>query len=255
MKQSDKTNNPVVRKPRAKAESPKTVSGKAPSHPAKIATSLSEAALHRQAEMAVELLEKEYPDAVCSLEYERPHELLIATRLAAQCTDIRVNIVCKGLFARYRSVADFASAKLEDVEDCVKSCGLYKTKAKDIIAMCQMLMEQYGGVLPDTVEELTKLPGIGRKTANLVVGDIFGKPAVVVDTHCIRITNLLGLSEGKDAVKVENQLRPLLPSDKSNDFCHRLVLHGRAVCVARRPACDRCVLNVCCAYFLASAQK
>lgn len=199
---------------------------------------------------AVELLKKEYPDAICSLEYQKPHELLIATRLAAQCTDVRVNIVCKDLFAKYQSVADFAAAELSDIEELIKSCGLYKTKAKDILAMCQMLMEKYGGELPDTVEELTKLPGIGRKTANLVVGDVFHKPAVVVDTHCIRITNLLGLSEGKDAVKVENQLRPLLPPEESNDFCHRIVLHGRAVCVARRPACDRCVLNVCCKHFL-----
>lgn len=198
---------------------------------------------------AVELLKQAYPDAICSLEYERPHELLIATRLAAQCTDARVNIVCKDLFAKYRSVEDFANAQLSDVEQLIKSCGLYKTKARDIIAMCQKLMEQYNGVLPDTVEELTKLPGVGRKTANLVVGDIYHKPAVVVDTHCIRITNLLGLSEGTDAVKVENQLRALLPPEESNDFCHRLVLHGRAVCIARRPACPRCVLNVCCKHY------
>ncbi|MEM1483377.1 endonuclease III [Oscillospiraceae bacterium PP1C4] len=203
----------------------------------------------KSALQAVELLKKAYPDAICSLQYERPHELLIATRLAAQCTDVRVNIVCKDLFSKYRSVEDFANAELSDVENLIKSCGLYKTKAKDILAMCQMLMEQYDGILPDTVEELTKLPGIGRKTANLVVGDIYHKPAIVVDTHCIRITNLLGLTEGKDALKVENQLRPLLPPSESNDFCHRIVLHGRAVCVARRPACDRCVLNICCKHY------
>lgn len=148
---------------------------------------------------AVELLKKEYPDAICSLEYKKPHELLIATRLAAQCTDVRVNIVCKDLFAKYRTVEEFAQADLSDIENIIKSCGLYKTKARDILAMCQMLSQSYDGVLPDTVEELTRLPGIGRKTANLIVGDIFHKPAVVVDTHCIRITNLLGLSEGKDA--------------------------------------------------------
>lgn len=198
---------------------------------------------------AVELLKKEYPDAICSLEYKKPHELLIATRLAAQCTDVRVNIVCKDLFAKYRTVEEFAQADLSDIENIIKSCGLYKTKARDILAMCQMLSQSYDGVLPDTVEELTRLPGIGRKTANLIVGDIFHKPAVVVDTHCIRITNLLGLSEGKDAAKIEKQLRELLPPEESNDFCHRLVLHGRAVCVARRPACDRCVLQVCCKHY------
>lgn len=198
---------------------------------------------------AVELLKKEYPDAICSLEYEKPHELLIATRLAAQCTDARVNIVCRDLFSKYRTVEEFANAELSDIEDLIKSCGLYKTKAKDILAMCRMLTEEYQGILPDTIEALTRLPGVGRKTANLVVGDIFHKPAIVVDTHCIRITNLLGLSEGKDAVKVENQLRPLLPPEESSDFCHRLVLHGRAVCVARRPACERCVLKVCCEFY------
>ena len=145
---------------------------------------------------AVRLLKEAYPDAICSLEYRKPHELMIATRLAAQCTDARVNIVCVDLFDKYRSVRDFAEANLTDVEEIIKSCGLYKTKAHDIIAMCQMLMEKYNGELPDTVEELTKLPGIGRKTANLVVGDVFHKPAIVCDTHCIRITNLLGLTEG-----------------------------------------------------------
>ena len=195
---------------------------------------------------AVELLKAEYPDAICSLDYQKPHELMIATRLAAQCTDARVNIVCVDLFQKYQSVRDFAEADVADVEAIVKPCGFYHTKAKDIVAMCRMLMEQYGGVLPDTVEELTKLPGIGRKTANLVVGDVYGKPAIVCDTHCIRITNLLGLTASKDPAKVEEQLRPLLPPAESNNFCHRLVLHGRAVCIARRPQCDKCVLNVCC---------
>ena len=185
---------------------------------------------------AVELLKAEYPDAICSLDYRKPHELMIATRLAAQCTDARVNIVCVDLFQKYQSVRDFAEADVADVEAIVKPCGFYHTKAKDIVAMCRMLMEQYGGVLPDTVEELTKLPGIGRKTANLVVGDVYGKPAIVCDTHCIRITNLLGLTDSKDPAKVEEQLRPLLPPAESNNFCHRLVLHGRAVCIAGRPA-------------------
>lgn len=204
---------------------------------------------------AIALLKEAYPDAICSLEYTVPHELLIATRLAAQCTDVRVNIVCKDLFQKYRSIEAFANAELSDVEEMVKTCGLYKTKAKDIVNMCKMLMDVYHGVMPETVEELTKLPGIGRKTANLMVGDIFHKPAIVCDTHCIRITNLLGLTEGKDPLKVENQLRPLLPPEESNNFCHRLVLHGRAVCVARRPRCAECVLSGCCRHALEEAKK
>lgn len=204
--------------------------------------------LKEKALMAVDALEKQYPDAICSLIYERPYELLISTRLAAQCTDARVNIVTKDLFAKYQSLEDFASAELSEVENIVKSCGLYKTKAKDIIAMCQMLLRDFDGVLPDTVEELTKLPGIGRKTANLVVGDIYHKPAVVCDTHCIRITNLLGLTKGKDAYKVEKQLREILPMDRANDFCHRLVLHGRDTCVANRPKCAECCMNSFCSH-------
>ena len=207
------------------------------------------------AAMAVELLKQAYPQADCSLQYEVPHELLIATRLAAQCTDVRVNIVCKDLFAKYRSISDFARAELADVEEMVKTCGLYKTKAKDIINLCKMLEEQFDGVVPDTMESLTSLPGIGRKTANLMLGDVFHKPAIVCDTHCIRITNLLGLTDSKDPLKVENQLRPLLPPEESNDFCHRMVMHGRAVCVARRPNCGACVLNVCCAFAAAQAKQ
>ena len=198
---------------------------------------------------AVELLKEAYPDAICSLDYRQPHELMIATRLAAQCTDARVNIVCVDLFKKYQSIQDFAEADIADVEEIVRPCGFFHTKARDIVEMCRMLMRDYNGVLPDTVEELTKLPGIGRKTANLVVGDVYHKPAIVCDTHCIRITNLLGLTDSKDPVKVENQLRPLLPPEESNDFCHRLVLHGRAVCIARRPQCDKCVLNVCCQHY------
>lgn len=199
---------------------------------------------------AVRLLKEAYPDALCSLEYTVPHELLIATRLAAQCTDVRVNIVCKDLFKKYRSIEDFARADPDDVENLIRTCGFHHTKAKDIVNMCKMLMEDYGGTMPDTVEELVKLPGIGRKTANLMVGDIFHKPAIVCDTHCIRITNLLGITTVKDPLKVERQLRPLLPPEESNDFCHRLVLHGRAVCVARRPKCTECVLQNCCRHAL-----
>lgn len=198
---------------------------------------------------AVELLKAEYPDAICSLDYQKPHELMIATRLAAQCTDARVNIVCVDLFQKYQSVRDFAEADVADVEAIVKPCGFYHTKAKDIVAMCRMLMEQYDGVLPDTVEELTKLPGIGRKTANLVVGDVYGKPAIVCDTHCIRITGRLGITDGsKDPLKVEQQLRKVIPPEESNNFCHRMVLHGRALCMARGPLCSECPLQSLCDY-------
>ena len=195
---------------------------------------------------AIELLEKEYPDALCSLEYTEPLQLLIATRLAAQCTDKRVNMVTPELFSRFPDVDSFADADVAEVEELIKTCGLYKTKAKDIVAMCRMLKERFNGIVPDTIEELTLLPGDGRKTANLVVGDIYGKPAVVVDTHCIRITGRLGFHQLKDAVKIERILKDLLPADKSNDFCHRLVLHGRAVCDARKPRCEDCTLKSIC---------
>ena len=195
---------------------------------------------------AIEALKVLYPDAICSLNADNPLQLLIATRLSAQCTDARVNMVTPALFARYPTLDDLAAASADEVGEYIRSCGLYKTKAKDIVAMCQMLRDQYDGVIPDTVEELTKLPGVGRKTANLVCGDVYGKPAVVADTHCIRITNRLGLSEGKDPYKVEMQLRKVLPPEESNDFCHRLVLFGRDICSARAPKCDLCpLLSVC----------
>ena len=189
---------------------------------------------------AISILKDRYPDAVCSLIYTEPLQLLIATRLSAQCTDARVNMVTPALFERFPTLDAFAQADPEEVGDYIRSCGLYKTKARDIVAMCQMLRDMYNGVVPDTVEELTKLPGVGRKTANLVCGDIYGKPAVVTDTHCIRITNRLGLTEGKDPYKVEMQLRKLLPPEESNDFCHRLVLFGREICSARSPQCAVC---------------
>ena len=198
---------------------------------------------------AVMLLEKEYPEAICSLVYTDPLQLLIATRLAAQCTDKRVNMVTPALFERFPSVQDFAEADVGEVEELIKSCGLYKTKARDIVAMCRTLCEEYSGRVPDTVEELIRLQGVGRKTANLVVGDIYGKPAVVVDTHCIRITGRLGLHASKDAVRIESILRELLPPEKSNDFCHRLVLHGRAVCDARKPKCAECCMHDICSYY------
>lgn len=196
--------------------------------------------------LAVKVLKEEYPDAVCSLTYTEPLQLLIATRLAAQCTDARVNMVTPILFEKYKNVDDFANAEVKDVEEIIKSCGLYKTKAKDIVAMCIALRDNFGGVVPDTIEKLITLPGVGRKTANLVVGDIFGKPAVVVDTHCIRITGKLGFHSIKDAGKIEKILRKILPPDESNDFCHRLVLHGRAVCNARNPKCEQCCMKAFC---------
>ncbi len=203
----------------------------------------------QRAKLAIDALKKRYPDAICSLTYENPHELLISTRLAAQCTDARVNIVTKDLYAKYRSINDFANANVADVEAIVRPCGFFKTKARDIVNMCIMLRDQYDGKLPDTVEELVKLPGVGRKTANLVVGDIYHKPAVVCDTHCIRITNLLGLSTTKDPKKVEMQLREILPPEESNDFCHRLVLYGRDICKARSPKCEECILKGFCEHY------
>lgn len=196
--------------------------------------------------LAVAALKKEYPDAICSLVYTDPLQLLIATRLAAQCTDARVNMVTPKLFETYRDVYEFSEAKVEDVEQIIKSCGLYKTKARDIVAMCKVLRDDFNGVVPDTIDKLVKLPGIGRKTANLIIGDIFHKPAVVVDTHCIRITGKLGFHNIKDAVKIEKLLRKILPPDESNDFCHRIVLHGRAVCTARTPKCDKCCMKSFC---------
>lgn len=202
----------------------------------------------QRAVLAVEALKKEYPDAICSLTYTEPLQLLIATRLSAQCTDARVNMVTPALFERFPTLNAFCDGPVEDIEEIIRSCGLYKTKARDIYAMCNKLRSDYNSVVPDTVEELTKLPGVGRKTANLVVGDIYHKPAVVTDTHCIRICGRLGLSEGKDPLKVEKQLRAVLPMDEANDFCHRLVLHGRAVCDARKPKCEICCMREFCKY-------
>lgn len=199
-----------------------------------------------RAEAAVKLLEQLYPDAVCSLEYTDAFQLLIATRLSAQCTDKRVNMVTPALFDEFPDARSMASADLSRVEELIKTCGLYKTKAKDLIGIGKMITEEYGGVVPDTVEELTRLPGVGRKTANLVCGDIYGKPAVVTDTHFIRLCNRLGLVDTTDPLKVETEMRRLLPPDKSNDFCHRTVLFGRDICTARKANCDECVLNGIC---------
>ncbi len=197
--------------------------------------------------LAVEALKAEYPDSICSLEYTDPLQCLVATRLSAQCTDARVNMVTPALFERYTCAADFAGSTPEEVAGYIKSCGLYKTKSRDIVAIARVLCEKYDGEVPSTLEELTALPGIGRKTANLVMGDIFGMPgAVVVDTHCIRITRRLGLHDESDQKKIELILRKLLPADESNDFCHRLVLHGRAVCTARKAMCESCCMNEFC---------
>ncbi len=196
--------------------------------------------------VVVSLLEKEYPDAICSLCYDDAFQLLIATRLSAQCTDARVNMVTPTLFARFPDALSFANAPLSEVEDLIKTCGLYKTKAKDLIGIGKMITENFGGTVPDTIEALTTLPGVGRKTANLVCGDVYGKPAVVTDTHFIRLCNRLGFVKGKDAYKVEMAMKKILPPDKSNDFCHRTVLHGRAVCTARKAFCEKCCLaDVC----------
>lgn len=202
------------------------------------------------ADLAVDALKKEYPDAICSLIYKDPLELLISTRLAAQCTDARVNIVTKDLFARFKSLNDFADADVDEVEKYIYSCGFYKTKARDIVAMCQMLRDEFDSTIPDSVEKLIRLPGVGRKTANLVVGDVFKKTAVVVDTHCIRITSRLGFHHIKDAKKIEFILREVLPPEESNDFCHRLVLHGRAVCTAKSPKCLNCVMKSFCSEYM-----
>jgi len=199
----------------------------------------------------VEELKNLYPEGICSLNYGKDYELLFSVRLAAQCTDERVNQVTPALFARFPTLQSLAEADVAEVEEYVHSCGFFRAKARDIVASAQMLITQYGGKVPSTMEELLSLPGVGRKTANLILGDIYQEPGVVVaDTHCIRITGLLGLTDGtKDPAKVEQQLRAVLPPEESNDFCHRMVLHGRAVCVARRPDCGNCTLRVWCDYF------
>ena len=195
---------------------------------------------------AVLRLEKLYPNAICSLEYEDAFQLLIATRLSAQCTDKRVNMVTPDLFREFPTPEKMANADIKRVEELIKTCGLYKTKAKDLVKIGQQIVNDFGGKVPDTIEELTTLSGVGRKTANLVVGDIYKKPAVVCDTHFIRLCNRLGLVKTENPLTVEKEMRKLLPCDKSNDFCHRSVLFGRDVCIARSPKCDSCVLNDIC---------
>ena len=195
---------------------------------------------------AVLRLEKLYPDAICSLVYDDAFQLLVATRLSAQCTDKRVNMVTPDLFKAFPTPEKMANADIKVVEELIKTCGLYKTKAKDLVTIGKQICENFGGRVPDTIEELTTLSGVGRKTANLVVGDIYKKPAVVCDTHFIRLCNRLGLVKTENPLTVEKEMRKLLPSDKSNDFCHRSVLFGRDVCISRSPKCDECILSDIC---------
>ena len=198
----------------------------------------------------VRLLLEEYPLADCTLDWRKDYELLFSVRLAAQCTDERVNKITPALFARFPTLKDFAEAEVEEVEKYVHSCGFYRAKARDIVACAQVLLEKYNGELPRTMEELTALPGVGRKTANLILGDIFGQEGYVCDTHCIRITGRLGITDGsKDPLQVEKQLRKSIPPKESNNFCHRMVLHGRAVCRARKPDCPHCTLRAWCDHF------
>lgn len=195
----------------------------------------------------IELLEIKYPDAICSLVADDPFHLLVATRLSAQCTDARVNLITPALFAKFPTPQAFADAKIEQVEELIKSCGLYHSKAKDLVALGKTLVEKFDSKVPDTMEDLTSLPGIGRKTANLILGDVFGKPAVVTDTHFIRLCNRMGFVNTKEPRKVEDAMRKLLPPEKSNDFCHRTVLHGREICTARSPKCEICPIKEICA--------
>lgn len=191
---------------------------------------------------AVNALIQLYPEAVCSLNASNPFELLVAVRLSAQCTDARVNLVTPALFEKYKTLDDYCSAKQEDVEELIHSCGFYKSKAQSIIAMAKIVKEKFGGVVPDNIDELVTLPGVGRKTANLIVGDVYGKAAIVVDTHMIRISNRIGLVSVKDPKKIEFELKKIIPPDESSDFCHRIVMFGRDVCTAKSPKCGECVM-------------
>ena len=194
----------------------------------------------------IRLLEEAYSEPLCALNYKKDYELLFAARLAAQCTDARVNTVTPTLFKRYPDLESIASADIGEIEEIIHSCGFYRVKTRDIVSAASILIGKFNGRVPDTMEELLELPGVGRKTANLMLGDIHKKPAVVVDTHCIRLSNRIGLVKTKNPGKIEAELRAMLPPDKSSDFCHRLVLHGRAVCPARSPACNRCCIAEIC---------
>ena len=199
-----------------------------------------------RAQLLVEALKTRYPEAICSLTARTPFELLVATRLSAQCTDARVNIVTPALFDKYKTLDDYCNAKAEDIEEIIHSCGFYHGKARDIIEMAKGVRDRFGGRVPDTIEDLTSLQGVGRKTANLIIGDVYNKPAVVADTHLIRISNRMGLCDTKDPKKVEEQLKKILPPEESNDFCHRCVMHGRDTCTARKANCDECICSDYC---------
>ena len=199
------------------------------------------------------VLRERYPDALCALQYRKDYELMIAVRLSAQCTDKRVNEIAPALFARFPTLECFAEATPEEVEPYVRSCGFFRQKAKDIVAACQALRDRFGGRVPDSMDALLTIPGVGRKTANLLLGDLYGQPAVVCDTHCIRIANRLGLAKGKEPEKVERQLRAILPPEESSAFCHRIVLFGRDVCTARSPHCADCPLRPFCTEFRGGA--
>ena len=197
----------------------------------------------------IEELKQLYPDALCSLEYQKDYELLFSVRLSAQCTDARVNLVTPALFERFPTLEAFAAATPDEVGEYVRSCGFWRAKAKDIVGSAQMLLRDFGGKVPDNMDDLLRLPGVGRKTANLILGDVYGKEGYVCDTHCIRITGRLGITDGsKDPLKVEQQLRKTIPPEESSDFCHRMVLHGRALCIARGPKCRECPLRELCDY-------
>ena len=201
----------------------------------------------QRARQILDLLAEEYPLADCTLQYDEAWKLLVSVRLAAQCTDARVNIVVKDLFAKYPSPQALAEASPEEIEEIVKPCGLGKSKARDIHKCMKMLVEEYDGQVPEDFDKLLKLPGVGRKSANLIMGDVFGRPAIVTDTHCIRLTNRMGLVDGiKEPAKVEKELWKIIPGEEGSDFCHRLVYHGRAVCTARNPKCEQCCLAQVC---------
>lgn len=195
---------------------------------------------------AIEVLKKEYPEAICSLNASNPFELLVAVRLSAQCTDARVNIVTPALFEKYKTLDDYCNADVKDIEKIIHSCGFYKSKAESIIDMAKGVRDRFGGTVPDNIEDLTTLNGVGRKTANLIVGDVYGKESIVVDTHMIRIANRIGLVTEKDPKKIEFALKKIVPANEGSDFCHRIVLFGRDICSARKPKCDVCSMEFNC---------
>lgn len=209
---------------------------------------MTDSKLKTRAEEIVQRLEKIYPEAQCSLVYEKPYELLISVRLSAQCTDARVNIVTKELFKEFPTLESFAEADVQKIEEIIRPCGLFRTKARSIAELSKKILEDFGGRVPDNMEDLLTLPGVGRKTANLILGDVYKQPAVVTDTHCIRICGRLGLSRGTEPARVEKQLREVLPMERASDFCHRLVNFGRDTCTARKPKCDSCPLRDMCGW-------